>query len=626
MRRPSPATTAVVALLVFNVAVAGRLFVTEYTIHWGSIEAAYVSLSTQILAQWPEFSWFPLWYEGIPFQNAYPPLLHFLVAGYAAATGASAALAHHAVSAAMYCGTAVAMFALARTLGASTAQGFAAGLIAGCVSFSAFLIPMVRHDMRTVFGPRRLHALVQYGEGPHITAMALLPLAIVALHFAIRPAKTPWRWTAPVALAAVVLSNWLGAFALATAVVCYLAAVADSWKTWARAAGLGAIAYALAMPWIPPSTLAAIRHNAQWIGGDYRFGAINALGLVVLLAVALILPRRLPTPFARFSASFAILMGGIALTAEYAKFAILPQPDRYHLEMDLAFALLAGALLPPRRWAIPAVALLCLLPAVGAVRSGKRWIVADDPLARPEFQVAQWLRNNRPETRALLPGSISFWANSFTDTPQMNGGFDQGIANRMLPHAHFQVLSGMGAGEREGEVGKAWLEAFGVGTVVVSGPESKEVFKPFANPRKFEGVLPEIARIDGNVVYDVPRAYFARAVGWVREDTPQDRANPGPLVDETARPLEAAWHGRNALWIRGERQPSELWSVTVTYHPGWSSPQAKIRADGLGLIVLEPRCTGECAVLIEFDGGAEATLARVACALAFVALFWLALR
>jgi hypothetical protein len=617
---------AIAALIVLNVAVAGRLFVTEYTIHWGSIEAAYVSLSTQILAQWPEFSWFPLWYEGIPFQNAYPPLLHFLVAGYAAVTGVSAALAHHAVSGAMYCGTALALFALVRALGGSVAQGFAAGLIASCVSFSAFLIPMVRHDMRTVFGPRRLHALVQYGEGPHITAMALLPLAIVALHFALRPAKTPWRWTAPVALAAVVLSNWLGAFALAAAVVCYLAAFADSAKTFARAAAFGVAAYALAMPWIPPSTLAAIRHNAQWIGGDYKFGAANAIGLLALLAAALIPPRWLPTKLARFSASFAILMAGITLTSEYAKFAILPQPDRYHLEMDLALALLVGALLPARRWAVPAVALLCLWPAIGAVRSGKHWIVPDDVLARPEFKVAQWLRNNRPDTRALLPGSISFWANSFTDTPQMNGGFDQGIANTMLPHAHFQVLSGMGAGTREGEVGKAWLEAFGVGTVVVSGPESEEVFKPFAKPRKFEGVLPEIARIDGNVVYDVPRAYLARAVGWVREDAPQDRANPGPLLDPTARPLRADWHGRNALWIRGERNAAELWSVAITYHPGWSSPQAKVRPDGLGLIVLEPRCTGECAVLLEFDGGLEATVARIACGLAFVALFWLALR
>src|ERR1700680_1715614 len=84
-------------LFLVNAYICWRLFRLEYSQFMGSIEAAYIGISRHILASGGDLSWWPAWYVGIPFQNAYPPLLHFLVAGAAAVGQVSTARAHHFV-------------------------------------------------------------------------------------------------------------------------------------------------------------------------------------------------------------------------------------------------------------------------------------------------------------------------------------------------------------------------------------------------------------------------------------------------------------------------------------------------------------------------------------------------
>ena len=60
------------------------------------------------------------------------------------------------------------------------------------------------------------------------------------------------------ALAAVPLTNWPGAIALSSAVAAYaltIAAGKGRLRRWIRMLGMGALAYALAVPWMPPSTI-----------------------------------------------------------------------------------------------------------------------------------------------------------------------------------------------------------------------------------------------------------------------------------------------------------------------------------------------------------------------------------
>src|SRR5271154_5021000 len=194
----------------------------------GSIEAAYISISRYMISNWRDLTWFPLWYGGIPFQNTYPPFLHAVVALVAAAFRISIAHSHHIVTAFFYCCGPVTLYALAVRLTGSRWYSFVAVWIYSVFSPCLFLMPLARAEVGGAFVPRRFEVLTVYGEGPHITVLALLPLALLSLDLALSKRSPRWYVVAAVSMAAVALTNWLGTFALAVAVVAYLLAVGQT--------------------------------------------------------------------------------------------------------------------------------------------------------------------------------------------------------------------------------------------------------------------------------------------------------------------------------------------------------------------------------------------------------------
>jgi len=640
--RPSALRTAGCAalLVAINVWICGELFRSEYTRHLGSIEAAYVAISRWVLENWRDLTWFPLWYGGIPFQNSYPPLLHLTVAGVAALGGFSPALAHHAVTAGLYCLGSVTVVWLALRLGADRWCGLLAGLVFSLLSPAALLIPAVAGDLGSVWGARRLHALVHYGEGPHVASLTLLPAAIVLLSLALEKGRGGWYLAAALGLASVVLTNWLGGAALAAAAAAWLLANDADLRTWGRALGVAVYGYLLASPWIPPSTLAAINRNARRVGGEYRPGLDEWLGwmliAVLLLGLHAGLRRIGASRLVRFAGLFTWLTGGVTLGAEWLGVMLLPQPHRYHLEMEMGLALLAGAglrraLAAKRRAA--AVALTALLLASGAAQLGRYRRFARE-LIRPiemtgtiEYQTARWFGEHLGQRRVMAPGSISFWMNAFTDTPQLGGGFEQGITNPQIPAVIFQVYSGMNAGEREGEIALLWLKAFGVHAVAVGGGASREYYKPFRNPEKFRGLLPELWREGEDVVYGVPQRTVSPARVVRRKDLVR-RPPPSAVDVESLAPFVAAlddpslptaswrWLNRHEALITADLSREHALSIAISHHPGWEArvngARATVQSDGLGLMVIEPQCEGPCRIELVYTGGREMRAAQAA--------------
>jgi hypothetical protein len=633
---PRRLLAAAVSILALNAVFAARLFVTEYTNHTESIEAAYISIGHQWMTHGIALGeWWPLWYGGVPGQNTYPPLLHVLVALAGKAAGVSAAYAHHAVTAAMYCLGALTVLWLAWVLSGSRRAAVVAALLYSTASFSAWLIPSVRHDLSSALDPRRLHILVVYGEGPHVMSMTLIPVAIVLLHFALTKRKPVWVVLAALGLASVVLTNWLGGFALAAAGFAYLLAF-HRLPAWIAALGIGIYAYALASPWIPPSTLQAVKVNAQRIGGDFQFGFANALWLAGLLAacfaVEVLLRRAQMSNLVRFGASFSILMGGIALLAEWAGVNVLPQPLRYHAEMEMAICLLAGgvfaSLRPPaaRVAAIP-VAALAVAGAIAHYRASREYFHAIDMRATSEHKMSRWFDEHMEGRRVYAPSAVQFWLNAFANTPQFGGGFAQGIIDRNRAAADFQIMSGMNAGDREGEIAADWLRVYGAHAVGVTGPRSTEYYKSIKNWKKFDGVLRELWRDGDDVVYEVPQrsASLARVVR--REQTiaaPPEYATETAAIAAYLRAVEdpampdASWEwlSRSHARIVADLQPDHAVAVQMNYHPGWrvtaNGNRVAARPDGLDQMIIEPNCAGACRIELIYDGGTEMRVANVA--------------
>ena len=637
-RAESPLLAA--SLFLLNTYICRGLFGVEYLRHMGSIEAAYIGISRYMLSHWRDYSWFPVWYAGIPAQNTYPPLLHWMVALVALLRGISPAHAHHWVTALFYCFGPITLFALTLRLGGSRRAAFLGAIFYSVLSPSEWLMPAIGRATGQ-FHPERLTALVFYGEGPHVTALTLLPLALLLLDVALERRRAPYFALAAIAFASVALTNWIGALGLALGVVAYIFARPVSRKLWTRDLAfilfLAVTAYSLASPWIPPSTIAAVHTNSLKIGADYSHTGAGLLrwipaSLLVLLILKLLL-RRAPV-YVQFAVFFAFLTALIPIAATWANLAIVPQPERYHLEMELALALLAGLLLdiglrrlPGRAAFFATIALLLAL--IWPVRSDRHYargglIRTVDITTTSEWRTAQWLNQHWSGGRVMLPGSSSFWLTAFSDTPEIDGGFAQGVTIPVYLMEKYQVGSGESAGTHAAEIAILWFKALGVQAVAVSGPGSTEVYKDFRNPVEFEGVLQPLWRDRGDVLYNVGGpASLAHVVALsdLVAKTPYSGIDVAPL-----RPYVAAlenprypaasfeWTSLHSAKIQTDLPPNSVVSIQVSWSAGWHAKMngrsLRVFKDGLGFMYVVPNTTGPTSISIEYDGGAEMITAR----------------
>ncbi len=526
-----------------------------------SIDGAFIGLARYIRDHFPDLSWMPLWYGGIPFPDCYPPLFHTLVAAVSGLGRISAGLAYHAVAATFYSLGPVALYWAARRLGAERMPAFLACLGYSLLSPSIWLGPEIRHDIGGWFAPCRLDAMVRWGEGPHIASLTLLPVSLGLLHIALQRRRPQWYFAAAAAMAAVALSNWIGGVALALVAGAYLlAGFSAEWlPLWVRTAAIGGWAYALAAPFVTPSTVATIQANAPIVAGGYKPNhLLEPAFLAGALLLAWILWKARVEPRGRFAILLVYLTGAITLCAYWFKLSIVPQPERYHLEMDMAFwlavALLAreGVVSNSKMRVMLAAILILTIPL--AIHQHRRAQEIEKPIAirsTVEYEISQWLGEHRPGQRVFAPGTIGFWMPAFSDTPMLTGGFDNGMRNTFLQDVNYQIY----AGDRQDTM-LAWLKAFGVSAVVGGGPASREFYHPYAHPEKFAG-LPEIWRDGPDVIYSVPRgraslAHAMPASDLVAERPPAYYTKPLERIPRRARrPIASRCRFRVARHKRG---------------------------------------------------------------------------
>jgi hypothetical protein len=632
---------APLVLLLLNILIASRLFRLEYSANLWSNEGEFIAIARGVANHLGNLMWWPEWACGLPFQNTYLPLLHVLAGLFSRVSGHSPALAFHQTAAAFLCVGPVFLYLMARGMtrlpGASFLAAAAYSLVSPCA-----LLPAFRTDMGGLWNLRRLQILGYYGEGPHTASMALLPLAILFLYLAIERGGVWRRALAGVFLGATVLANAFGAVILMAAAAAMLAAYGEGRfrRVLLLLAAIGGLAYCWISPALPPSVIAAIRMNSPTVDGDYHYSFRSFAGLLILaagFAVAWLVARKLRAPaHVRFFLLFAWLMSGIVTLGVVARINVVPQPHRYQIAMDMALCLLAvfasAALLQrlsPRAlpWAAAALALLFAVQTRHVVHYAHSQIHSTDVTQTAMYRMARWTDANLHGGRVFVGGSYSFYFNDFTDTPQVFGAQDPMLPNFTLRHAVFTVYSGMNAGSRDAEISLLWLKALGARAISVPGPSSPEYYKPFANPRKFEGVLPVLWQEGDDTVYGIPSRNdslaYVMAPGDLVHDPPVNGLDTAQMeryvaaLDSPAYP-EAKWRwtSRSSATIAATIAPGQVVSTQVTYSPGWrasagGAPQP-VAKDGLGLLVVEPTCQGACEITLSFDGGPEW---RITCAL-----------
>jgi hypothetical protein len=623
------------ALLLFavNVWIAHRLFALEFT-PLQSNEAAFIAISRFFHDHWNDLRWFPWFDAGMPIENAYQPVLPGLTAVLAGLTHLPMGRAYHIVLALAYCLGPVTLFWFVWDWSASVTLGFLGGLFYSLISPAAMLVPSIRAFSGGAWIAQRLFNLVYFGEDPHVLALTLLPIAMLFLRRSIE--RRDWKSFAGavVSCSAVVLTNAFGAPVLALGALCIVLALR---RGISMVIATGLAAWCWSSPWLPPSLIETIRQNAWSARGQYdsNLRAYVAVGVVLLaFAVLWVATRWLASSFERFVWLFAFAMCAFPVAFFWRGITLVPQPHRYQLELEMGLCLLAGLLSWRvinsgrilRAIGIAGLAFLVFHQTRGYLDFAHTLIKPLDIRKSVEYKAARWIDQNLPGQRAMVSGDAAWVFNVFSDNPQLSSGHEPTAPNFIQQIAVYQIYSGTNAGEGDAEVALMWLKAFGNQAVTVPGADSREAYKPFNNPDKFTGILPVLWHDDGDTIYGIPQrsrslAHVVPAESVVLR-APVNGLDVEPLrpyvaaLDDPALPLmDLKWEGQSKASVTGRMMPGEALSVQENYDPGWQArvlgQLRPVRSDGLGMMVIDTGCSGECKVELSFGLTREARICRI---------------
>lgn len=639
-------------LLVLNLVVAGRLLYTEYLVHYGSIEPIFFAIARYLQAHWQNPGWYSLWSTGMPFEYTYQPLLHYLTAFTSWASGWSIPRAFHFVFAIGYAFGPITLYFLVLRLGKRRDAALLTGLLYSLWSPSLVLVWQIARDVGTYFGARRLHTAAAYGDSPHVFGLTFLPLALLAIDRVVEK-RTLARWvTASLCTIAVVLTNVPATISLAMALIAYV--LTGALREWPRRALIaffvGLTGYALVAVFLPPSGLIHTFRNTQLMDSREQLAGKGLVHLsigVVVLAASWILSRTVRNPLVRFSVIFFLPTSAVVLGFYWLDYRVMNQALRFHLTMEIPVVILTACVLA---WALRSLpsglwryAAICIL-AIAAVWQFDNYHYYARKLLergrmdnRSEYTVAKWFDENAQRERVYAPGSVAFWMNTFTDTPQLSGCCDQNVLFQGARFANYIMGSDDGAEDRAAEISRTWLIAMGVRYAAMPTPNSDETFG-IRHPDKFEGVLRKVWSDGKDTIYEVHRRPHSLA-HWVAPSeliprAPQHGVDVEPLqkyVDAISDPArgsaEFRWVDTQRATIAGVRSGLDVLSVQVPYHFGWRAdgPRGRlpVERDGMGFLVIRPDCEGPCNIQLTFDGGKEKAMLRIVTASAWMVVLFL---
>ncbi len=636
---------AALSLFALNIAVCWRLFTVEFTGHFGSIEGSFIAIARYLSQHWGDFSWWPLWHCGMPYQDTYVPLLHLIVAATARFGHVTAAHAYHSVIGITYALGPVALYFLAVRLGASRGAAFCGALFYSLLSPSAFLIHNIRVDVGSLWYARRLQVLTMYGEGPHITAMTLLPIVILALESALQKRTTRAWVLAAISIAIVFLTNVPGTMTLALAIFCWLCAQPKEnlRRAWVIASSAAVMAYCLACYGLPPSSVKTVLTNVgpmhSGFSNSLRHGPLGLLALFALTAAAGIGMTRWRVPLLhRFAILFFAVIACVTIPANVDTYELLPQAGRLHLEMEIGICLLLGSavwalysFVP--RWLRPVVLALALAPLGVQLDNYQTRAAIDiqpvDLEKRSEYTTTRWIEANLPGRRVYASGSTSFWMDAFADVPQMAGCCDQG---QSMPLINWLAAFINGSiGPHDTEYSKIWMQALGVDALVVNGESSDDDYKDFRDLPRFDRNFPVLHTEHGDTIYQVrpPGATLAHVLHPGEPiGAKADFADVRRYVDAiNSRPgASFTWQHGGEARISAPLSAGDLISVQVAWFPGWKAwvngAQKPVIRDGIGLIVIDPQCQGTCDITLRWTGPRDLPFAAAITILALLTALW----
>jgi hypothetical protein len=619
--------TIAFAILLCVVLLIAPLFRIEYFDNWGSIDSTFIADARFLMEHWPHPLWQPLWYCGTRFDYIYPPAIRYGSAIAAMAMDVSAARAYHLYTGAIYCLGVAGVYAFVRLVGNSRVWSAIAAAAVAVLSPSFLFLTIFRHDS-PLHIPQRLNVLIKYGEGPHISSLSLLPIALLFAWRALSRSAPTSTVFAAVFCALVVAHNFYGATALA---IFFSLVVWSLWVTqrdshlFIRAITIALLAYGLSAFWLTPSYLGITASNLKLVAEPGNVWS-RAIAIAVALSFAAaswwLVRKHRVRAYTIFISGAALCFSCIVIGHYYLGFRVVGEPHRFVPELDLVL-ILGGV--EGLRWLSnhgkPWTRVLAAVIVIGAFATAGQYVnhpwsvfIPDMNFrSRIEYRLSDWLSKNMPGARIFVTGSLRFWYNVWHDGAQVGGGSDQGITNQILALAQTQVTS-----DDKTWRDMPWLKAMGADAIFVPGPESEVIYHEYKAPAKFDRALPIIYNDGkGDVIYKVPRKYSSHA--RIVRTTEFENLAPIPYshylieqLNEYVKNVEEGPDGEvdmrreapETIVLRASLIEGESLVVQESYDPAWRAycqgRPVPIRKDAAGFMqVLVPPGVQEVRLVFE---------------------------
>jgi hypothetical protein len=281
---------AYIAILLWINLYIARDFFSGHTAYMNSMHGFWIALAKRGSGALLHPSWWPYWDCGIPFEAAYAPLVPWLTAAWAAIFRTPFDMAFSSVTGMVYCLAPISLFLMAWGLTRAAGTSFLAALFYSLASPTQWIVPDGEFRWDRIWEARRLFLVSAWDDTPHLTALALLPLAMLFLALSIERRRRIYYACAALCIALMATASAFGPVMVAMSAAGLLAA--SPVKQWKRRAllivGIGAYAYLMAIAFVPPSVLQAIRESTtvsdeeKWSLGSITGIAIALLGFSIL--------------------------------------------------------------------------------------------------------------------------------------------------------------------------------------------------------------------------------------------------------------------------------------------------------------------------------------------------------
>jgi len=631
-------------LFLFAAILIRPLFKAKYLDKWASIESTFIADARFLIAHWPHPQWQPLWYAGTRFDYIYPPMLRYGTAAISKVTGFWPVKAYHFYTAFFYCVGIAGVYLLARVGMKSRAAAWLAAVATALMSPSLLFLEKFRADAWKLL-PVRLGVLAKYGEGPHVTALSLIPFALAFTWLALERRRPASVGMAALFCALVVSNNFYGATSLA---MFYPILIWSFWITRqdksivVPALLIPALGYGLTAFWLVPSYFKVTAANMKYVSEHGTTWSIW-IGLAVAVAYAITTDKlargKAQHTWSVFAAGGVVFFTLNVLGNNFFNFRITGEPLRQVPELDLVYILGAVTVLmwmwtrPAKAFRIAAAVILILAfyTTKGYVRHAWHMFpLYPDYQSRIEYRVSEWLHQNMPDSRVYASGSVRFWFDAWHDLAQVGGGSEQGLLNSQIEPAQWETNLGPNL-----EPTLLWMQATGADAVYVADKNSQEIFKDFQYPQKMAALPVLYDSGEGDRIYRVPRRYLARArvVDTARlnaaapprfnDDVEHLRAYVDVIEKGPEAPTSLTRQGTDAMQLHAVVAPGQSIVVQETYDTAWHAwsggRELPLRKDAIDMMVIDAP-PGTYDIRLAFETPLENRIGRIVTLLSVLVL------